>query len=107
MNRCFRVGGSQTDETSSILVCQSSGALSLEFGVQFLEFCAGVFDSEVPVDAALFGVGFVRPHFDFWLQSFQFSDAATSQTLASQATEFAFCHVQPAATFSQLPCLGV
>ncbi len=38
---------------------------SLEFGVELLEFCAGVFDSEVPVDAALFGVGFVRPHFVF------------------------------------------
>ena len=37
---------------------RSSALSGLDFGVEFFEFDAGVFELEVPVDAALFGVGF-------------------------------------------------
>ena len=37
---------------------RASALSGLDFGVEFFEFDAGVFELEVPVDAALFGVGF-------------------------------------------------
>lgn len=46
-------------------IWRPSAPSNLDFWVEFLEFCAGVFDGEVPVDAALFGVGFLGPGFDF------------------------------------------
>ncbi len=47
-------------------------------------------DLELPIDAALFGIGFVSPDLDFTLQRRQFADAAARQTLAGQAAQFAF-----------------
>jgi len=49
------------------------------------------------VDAALFVVGLFRPGRDFLLQNDQFANAAATQALAGQATEFAFRNVQPTA----------
>ena len=37
---------------------KTSAPSGLDFGVELFEFDAGVFELEVPVDAALFGVGF-------------------------------------------------
>jgi hypothetical protein len=38
-----------------------SAPSSLNFGVEPLQLHAGVFDAELPVDAALVGIGFLRP----------------------------------------------
>ena len=43
----------------------ASAPSSLDFGVEFFEFCACVFDGELPIDATLFGVGFLGPGLDF------------------------------------------
>src|SRR5438876_11998418 len=61
---------------------KTSASSSLNFGVEPLQFHAGVFDAELPVDAALFGIRFVGPSCDFGLQLGQFTDAAVAQTLA-------------------------
>ena len=50
---------SSTDSRQVTHRIHATSALSgLDFGVEFFEFDAGVFELEVPVDAALFGVGF-------------------------------------------------
>ena len=54
----------------------SSAPSSLNFGVEPPQFHAGVFDAELPVDAALLGIGFLRPSCAFGLQFGQFTDAA-------------------------------
>ena len=41
----------------SSLVGEASAPSSLNFGVEPLQFHAGVFDAELPVDAALLGMG--------------------------------------------------
>ena len=46
----------------------TSAPSSLDFGVESLQFHAGVFDTELPVDASLFCVRFFGPRCDFFLQ---------------------------------------
>jgi hypothetical protein len=55
---------------------------SLDFGVESFQFHAGVFDTKLPIDAALFAVRLVRPGCNFSLQYGQFTDAAVAETLA-------------------------
>ena len=45
----------------------------------------------------MFGIRFVRPDPDLGLQQRQLADAAITQALARQATQFAFGDVQPTA----------
>ena len=73
----------------------SRASSSLNFGVQSLQLSTRVVDLELPVDAALFRGGFLGPHADFGWKNLPFADAAASQALAGQATQFAFGHVQP------------
>jgi hypothetical protein len=54
----------------------TSASSSLDFGVESLQFHPGVFDAKLPVDAALFGIRFVRPDCDFSLQLGPLTDAA-------------------------------
>ena len=55
---------------------------SLNFGVEPLQFHAGVLDAELPINAALFRIRFVGPRCDFALQVGQCADATVTQTLA-------------------------
>src|SRR3954454_22977457 len=73
----------------------SSAPSSLDFGVEPLPFDPGVFDAELPVDAALLGIRFVRPRCDLELKVDQFTDAAVAQALARQATQLALGDIQP------------
>ena len=51
-----------------VVACHlASAASSLDFGVESFQFHAGVFDAELPIDSALFGVRFVGPRSDFSL----------------------------------------
>src|SRR3989442_11838334 len=59
-----------------------SAPSSLDFGVESFQFHAGVFDTKLPIDAALFAVRLVRPGCNFSLQYGQFTDAAVAETLA-------------------------
>ncbi len=52
----------------------TSASSSLDFGVESLQFHLSVFDAELPVDAALFGIRFVRPGYDFSLQFGQLTE---------------------------------
>src|SRR5438094_10676005 len=92
--------------TSSARTSTSAGSASatssLNFGVKPLQFHAGVFDPELPVDAALFGIRLVRPNADLALQFDDFPDAAVAQALTRQATQFAFGDVQPASMFRRI-----
>ena len=69
-----------------------SARSGLKFGGAFFEFGAGVCDLELPVDAALFGVRFLRPGGDFGLEEL----AAAGEALAGQTTEFALGESEPA-----------
>src|SRR2546427_11476237 len=60
----------------------TSAPSSLDFGVESFQFHAGVFDTKLPIDAALFAVRLVRPGRNFSLQYGQFTDAAVAETLA-------------------------
>ena len=64
----------------------SSASSTLNFGVQSLQFRSGVVDFELPVDAALLGVGLVGPDPDLGLEQRQFADASVGQTLTAQTT---------------------
>ena len=46
----------------------TSASSSLDFWVKSFQFHAGIFDAELPVDPALFGIRLVRPRCDFSLQ---------------------------------------
>ena len=63
-------------------VAGTSALSSFNFGVEGLQFSPGVVDLELPIDAALFGIRFVRPGCDFSLQFGQLTDAVVAQTLA-------------------------
>jgi hypothetical protein len=56
----------------------------------------------LPVNSALFGVGFVRPEPDLRLQQRQPADAAVSPELARQETQFAFRDIRPTAMFRRV-----
>ena len=60
----------------------TSASSSLNFGVEPLQFHAGVLEAELPVNAALFRIRFVGPSCDFALQFGQGADATVMQTLA-------------------------
>lgn len=60
----------------------ASAPSSLDFGIEPFQLHPGIFDAELPIDAALVGVRFVRPSGDFSLQFTQLTDAAVPQTLA-------------------------
>jgi hypothetical protein len=53
---------------------KASASSSLDVGVQPFEFSSGVADFELPVDAALLGIGFVRPSANFCLQGVHLAD---------------------------------
>src|SRR5215213_4552840 len=80
----------------------TSAASTLDFGVEAFEFMAGVVDFELPVDAALLGVGFLGPGADLRLQEVQLADAASRQALAREATEFALGDIEPTAVFGRV-----
>jgi hypothetical protein len=61
-----------------------SASSTLNFGVQSLQFRSGVVDFELPVDAALLGVGLVGPDPNLGLEQRQFADASVGQTLTAQ-----------------------
>ena len=69
-----------------LLEQMASASSTLNLGVQPLQFCSGVIDCELPVDAALLGVGLVGPDPDFGLEQGQFAEAAVAQTLTGQTT---------------------
>ena len=50
-------------------------------------------DFELPVDATLFRIGFLRPGGYLELENFEFADATAPQALAGQATQFALSDV--------------
>jgi len=64
----------------------ASASSTLNFGVQSLQFRSGVVDFELPVDAALLGVGLVGPDPNLGLEQRQFADASVGQTLTAQTT---------------------
>ena len=45
----------------------TSASSSLNFGVESFQFHAGIFNAELPVDPALFGIRLVRPGYNFSL----------------------------------------
>jgi hypothetical protein len=75
---------------------ETSDPSCLDFGVESLQFCTGVFDAELPIDTALFGVCLAGPDCNFNLQLSQFIDAAVTQTLGHQATQLTFGDIQQA-----------
>src|SRR5713101_8930858 len=77
----------------------TSASSSLGFWVESFQFYSGIFDAELPIDAALFGVRLVGPSSDFSVQCGQFTDAASAHALARQAAQLAFRDIQPAAVF--------
>src|SRR6266849_8244995 len=62
-----------------------SASSSLDFGVEAFQFRAGVFDAELPINAALLGIGLFGPSCDFGLQFGQFAESAAAEALACQA----------------------
>jgi len=80
-------------------VLGSSASSSLDFWVKSFQFHAGIFDAELPIDAALFGVRLVGPGSDCRVQFGQFTDAVSASALARQAAQLAFRDMQPAAVF--------
>jgi hypothetical protein len=70
---------------------------SVNFGVEPLQFDAGVLEAELPINAALLRMCFVGPPCDFALPFGQWADATGPQTLARYATQFAFGDMQPPA----------
>ena len=77
----------------------ASAPSSLDFGVEPFQFHAGVFDTKLPIDTALFAVCLVRPGCNFSLQYGQCTDAAVAETLAREATQFTFGNIEPATVF--------
>src|SRR3989441_8646648 len=85
---------------------QTSAPSSLDFGVESFQFHAGVFDTKLPIDAALFAVRLVRPGCNFSLQYGQFTDAAVAETLARLANQFTFRDIEPATAFWRVTKMG-
>jgi hypothetical protein len=81
---------------------RTSALSNLNFGVEPPQFHAGVFETALPVDAALLGIGFLGPCCDFGLQFGQCPDAASAQTLARQAAQCACGDMQPPAVFRRV-----
>ena len=79
-----------------------SAASSLDFWVEAFQFRSGIVDFELPIDAALFGVGLFGPGGDFALQFGQFTDPAVAQALTGQAAQLALGDVQPTAVLGRV-----
>ena len=77
----------------------ASASSSLDFWVKSFQLHAGIFDAELPIDTALFGVRLVGPGSNFRVQCGQFTDATSTDALARQAAQLAFRDIQPAAVF--------
>ena len=60
-----------------ILNTGASASSSFNFGVEAFQFSTCVSDFELPIDAPLLGVGFLRLDREFGLQLVEFPDAAT------------------------------
>ena len=65
------------------------------FGIDRLEFAAGIVHARVPVHTTLVFIDARRPVGCFAAQLFQFPDPPPPQTLPCQSTRFALPHVQP------------
>ena len=59
----------------------TSATSRLNSGVEPLQFDPGIFDTELPVNPALFSVGFIGPDCDFRLQVKNMIDPTVAQTL--------------------------
>ena len=77
----------------------TSASSRLDFWVKSFQLHAGIFDAELPIDTALFGVRLVGPGAPFRVQCGQFTDATSPDALARQAAPLAFRAMQPAAVF--------
>src|SRR5687768_7839134 len=77
----------------------TSASSSLDFWVKSFQLHAGIFDAELPIDTALFGVRLVGPGSNFRVQRSHFTDATSTEALARQAAQLAFRDIQPAAVF--------
>jgi len=75
----------------------SSASSSLDFWVKPFQLHAGIFDAELPIDAALFGVRLVGPGSDCRVQFGQCTDAVSAPAWARQAAQLACRDMQPAA----------
>jgi hypothetical protein len=62
----------ETDQTNLVPTCADTKRFTGP------EFSAGIIDLELPVDATLLRVRFLRPDADFDLQKFQVADPATA-----------------------------
>ena len=96
---CLDNDGIQCKWNTTRGVGVASASSSLDFWVKSFQFHAGIFDAELPIDAALFGVRLVGPGANFRVQFGQFTDAASADALARQAAQLAFRDIQPAAVF--------
>jgi hypothetical protein len=76
---------------------KSSASSSLNFGVEPLQFHAGVLDAELPGNAAVLRMRFVGPRGDFALPFGQCTAATVTQSLACEATQCACGAMQPTA----------
>ena len=75
-------GESAVRSTPAKLAGATSVSSSLNFGVEPLQFHAGVLDAELPINAALFRICFVGPRGDFALQFGQCPDATVTLDFA-------------------------
>ena len=94
---------SQATHTGAGLAkCTSSASSSLDFWVKSFQLHAGIFDAELPIDTALFGVRLVGPSADFHGQRSPCTDATSTEAWARQAAQLAFRAMQPTAV-----CRGI
>ena len=66
----------------------TSGLSQLDFGVDRLEFAAGVADLHLPVDATLDAVEVARPSCGLRAQGRDIAEAAVGDALGGQAAQF-------------------
>lgn len=71
----------------------------LNFGVEPVQFHAGIVNAEVPVSPAVSGLRLVRPGGNFRLPFGECSAAAITQALTREATQLAFGDMQPTPVF--------
>ena len=64
----------------------ASASSSLDFWVKSFQLHAGIFDAELPIDTALFGVRLVGPGSDFRVQFGQFTDATSTACIGSSGS---------------------
>jgi len=79
-----RTAPARVVERARVILLAASASSSLNFGVEPLQFHAGILDAELPINAALFRICFVGPHCDVALQ---FGQCADARGLCSNGTE--------------------